>query len=143
MSIVVALISISVLTGIAFAVRRFARISVCPICVGVSGTWAWMLGIRFMGVAVQESVIMRLMWGSGVGIAYDWERRADTGEPVFKLVFVSAGFLTAWAIVTSSWEVALIAGLVTGISPALVRRRGDRRSFGRARLLEEKMKECC
>lgn len=48
MAILIAILSIYLFTGLVYLARKNFSINICPICVGVSATWMWMLlGIIF------------------------------------------------------------------------------------------------
>ena len=51
-----ALFSIWLLAALAWVGRRTLRVSVCPICVGVAGTWLWMLICRHFGLPVPPAL---------------------------------------------------------------------------------------
>ena len=43
MSILIAIVSVYVLTGLTYLIRQKFAVNICPICAGVSLTWIWML----------------------------------------------------------------------------------------------------
>ncbi|MDP2789143.1 MAG: hypothetical protein Q8O46_03800 [bacterium] len=43
MIILIAIVSVYAFTGLTYLVRRKFSVNICPICVGVSITWIWML----------------------------------------------------------------------------------------------------
>jgi hypothetical protein len=143
MTIFIALISIYLLAGLTVVVRRFARVDACPICVGVAATWLWMFILRATGAALDESVILILMGGSVVGVAYWLERKTGVPSMRFKLVFIPAGMLATWALVASLWAVFLAACMVAVASLLTARFSGSPAQEARRVALRERMKECC
>lgn len=150
MPILIAIISILVITGLAIIVRKFTPVKICPICAGVAGTWLWMLAIQFAGgqmsdVSGQMLIISLLMGGSVVGITNALEKRLTAGRSAFtwKLIAMLAGFIAAYGLVTFQWLVAGI-GLTAWIIGALwFFRPSNRPADAVTEKLEEKMKNCC
>ena|SRR3989338_3890342 len=63
--------SILLFTLLAFLVRKYSPVKICPICAGVSLTWIWMLlgmGYGFLPVEQYELITAILMGGSVIGI---------------------------------------------------------------------------
>ena len=116
--ITIALISIFVITGLAWVTRNFLRFPICPICAGVAGTWGWMLVARFIGIsptltAPEVLVILALlMGGSVVGISYQIEKRLPKNRSplLWKILFIPIGFLTVWSTLNAAWWTLGIAG---------------------------------
>ena len=79
-AIATTLASIWLLAGLAWAARRTLRVSVCPICTGVAGTWLWMLAARSLEWNIDSSMLPLLMAGSVVGVAYQVERWLPAGR---------------------------------------------------------------
>jgi len=124
---------------------------ICPICVGVAGTWLWMLGAYFSGASIDPLVIAFLMGGSIVGIAYTLEKRlaTDRSPVAWKTLFVPSGFIALYGLLTRSMVLGLfgivLAGLVLvvfflGKKNKIVEKKTVSEQ---ARELEEKMKNCC
>lgn len=143
MTIVVATVSIYILAGAAVLANRLLRTSVCPVCVGVSGTWIWMLAARAVGAPLEDAIILLLMGGSVVGIAYWLERRTASSSMAFKLLFIPAGMLAAWALVMSPWAVFVAAALPGVVSLLLLRQKKHVPRTANAKALQERMKQCC
>ena len=61
------LASLLALTLLAWFLRGATRLAVCPICIGVSGTWLWMLVARQAHVAVDATLLPMLLGASVVG----------------------------------------------------------------------------
>ena len=145
--VLITAISILVLTGLAWLASRGLRVSVCPICIGVGGTWLWMIGARLAGFAIDATMLAVLIGGSVVGVAYQIEKRLPQGRSqlLCKTLCFPAGFAAAYAIVVEHWGLALTAGVLLALLSALFLlphrfSRTDDESVGK---LEKQMKECC
>jgi len=149
MFIILAFASIVVITGLAWVVRQQLRWAfICPICVGVSATWLWLLGAYYFGYAVDLTLVSLLMGGSVVGIAYTSEKRLTPGKNglLWKALFIPAGFGLVYSLLIEQW-VAMAAALVVIVALLLifflVGRGPIEATSDAAVLLEEKMKQCC
>jgi len=71
MAILITILSIYIFIGLAYLTRKIFSVDICPICVGVSLTWVWMLlGIMFELVSNSFVLpIVILMMFSVLGIA--------------------------------------------------------------------------
>jgi hypothetical protein len=142
-----ALLSVWLLAALAWIARRRLRVSVCPICAGVAGTWAWMLVGRHFGVSVDTAMLPLLMAGSVVGIAYQLERSLPVGRSgaLWKSVAIPLGLATAYALEQSLWGllVPMLAALVA--ASAVFFRPGSQsaRSSETVEELKRQMKQCC
>lgn len=142
-----ALVSIWLLAGLAWLARRTLRLSVCPICVGVAGTWLWMLVGRQFGIGVDTSMLPLLLAGSVVGIAYQLDRYLPAGRSValFKSVAIPLGLAAAYALEQSLWGLlaAMVAALLV-VAAALFRSAGQAAPASDAvEALKKQMKQCC
>lgn len=144
MAIIIAILSIFALAGLAAFAGRVLRIRICPICAGVSGTWLWMLAAHAMDIPQDTGVILLLMGGSGVGIAYQLERRIrPSAQALFKLVFITSWMAAAWALVTTVWPVFIGAvGLDTLIFLS-TRQAAQQKMSVRQKKLQERLEQCC
>ncbi len=151
MLIAITLSSILILTALAFLARKVAVPWLCPLCIGVAGTWLWLLGAHFAGFALDPRILAILLGGSVVGLASQGEKvnshRSETFRLVWKTLFVTIGFATAWFVTAQAWS-GVAAGLVTlGMMTLLpwVGRSApaptDR--SGQVERLKEQMKSCC
>lgn len=141
------LASLLALTLLAWFLRCATRLAVCPICVGVSGTWLWMLVVREAHVAVDATLLPMLLGASVVGGAHWVEARLPpTRSALFwKALALPLGFAAAYALVVQWWAGAAIAGLaVASVAAIFVRTpvgsKGDDAAIAQ---LEERMKKCC
>lgn len=120
--------------------------NVCPICVGVSGTWISMLGARFLGYSVDPTVLGILMGGSVVGIAYQLEKKIanENAKVLWKILFIPAGFVAVYGVVQSSWYVFLGALVFLPLlAYAFLKTPKQKEMSKTVADLEEKMKQCC
>ena len=102
MFIAITTISIFAVAGVAWLVNRILPFKICPICAGVSGTWGWMLGAKFLGYEIDMIVLAMLMGGSVVGIAYRLEKRLPAGRSplLWKTFFISFGFVAVYSAIS-------------------------------------------
>ena len=140
-------LSILAIAGAAWAAKRMLRVPVCPICLGVGGTWLWMLIGRSLGYAVDATMLSILLGGSVVGIAYQLERRLPQGRSplLWKILFIPAGFVAAYALAAPQWalfaaaSVALV--LLTAVFLLPPGALGEKNET--VEELKRKMRECC
>ena len=139
--------SILAITGLAWAARKALRVPICPICLGIAGTWFWMIIVRALGHAVDATMLALLLGGSVVGIAYQVEKHLPHGRSplLWKTFFVPAGFVAAYALAMPQWaafavtSVALV--VVTAVYlffPATSAKRS-----ATVEDLKKRMQECC
>ncbi len=163
MAIIVALVSIFALTGFAYLARRFTPLKVCPICAGVSLTWAWMLTATLTGqlpITNYQLPIAILMGGSVAGIAYQLEKKlpAEKSPLLWKTLFIPVGFTAVWGVLTQTWRLAVLGILAAALLAFLFTRHrqsyeirsrknsyeiGSRKDSSRVEELEKKMEDCC
>lgn len=146
-TILAVLASIWAIAGLAWVARGRLSFPVCPICVGVGGTWLWMASARHFGLAIDASMLAVLVGGSVVGIAYQLERRLPEGRSplAWKALFMPAGFVAAYGLAAAHW-ILFTAGAIGLALVALVFLRGPRAPESRSAAvekLEEQMKRCC
>ncbi|OGL64814.1 hypothetical protein A3B21_03780 [Candidatus Uhrbacteria bacterium RIFCSPLOWO2_01_FULL_47_24] len=109
---IIAVISIIVITGIAWGISQLLPYKICPVCAGVSGTWL-VLGALMLAGRLPEATyllpIAILMGGSVVGIGYQGEKsyRWPAQNPViWKLIVMSIGFPLVYNVVLRlNWSV--------------------------------------
>src|SRR3989344_5708336 len=154
MFITVATTSILAITGLVWLFNIVLPFKICPICAGVSGTWLWMLAVKFLGYEIDMIVPAMLMGGSVVGIAYQIEKRLPPGRSpiLWKTLFIPAGFVTVYGAVSSWWAVfvvsaALLIILALRFTKGLRRPKGSKTAHSeqnqKVEELEKKMKDCC
>ncbi len=146
-TILATLASIWAITGLAWAVRGRLPFPVCPICIGVGGTWLWMAAARQLGLAVDATMLAVLLGGSVIGIAYQVEKRLPQGRSplAWKTLFMPTGFVAAYGLAAPHW-ILLGAGTVGLALLALVFLRAPsapEKGSAAVEKLEEQMKRCC
>lgn len=136
-----------VLALLAWLAGKVSRLPVCPVCVGVAGTWLWMLGARLGGFAVDSTMLAILLGASAVGIAQWIENRMPLGRSplLWKALALPAGFAAAYGLAAELWFVAAAATAALALLVALFLRprraaAGDPAVIAQ---LEERMKKCC
>lgn len=147
MLIVTAIVSILLLASLAWLAGRKMRSRVCPVCVGVAGSWLWMIGARFLGFAIDPVLLAVLCGASALGVAGALERRLPAGRsPVlWKLLLLLPGLVAAYGVAAGEWVLAgsSLAMLALGAAVCLrapLLAAGDETAV---RKLEEQMKRCC
>lgn len=107
MTLTAAIISIFGITGSVWFMNRFLKMKICPICVGVSGTWLWLIAAKFLGYEIDIIVPAILMGGSVVGIAYQVEKRlifaGVSASKLFlwKIGFIPTGFVAVYGFISA------------------------------------------
>ena len=140
-------LSIVAIASLAWAAKKMLRVTMCPICVGVGGTWLWMIVGRSLGYAVDTAMLSILLGGSVVGIAYQVERHLPPGRSplLWKILFIPAGFVAAYALAMPQWTLFAVVsvGLVLlAVSFVLPSGSAEQESKTVAEL-KEKMRKCC
>ncbi len=109
--ILITALSILALTGLAWLAGRNLPFSICPICVGIAGTWLWMLTARYTGFDFDISVLAILVGGSVVGIGDQLEKHLPQGRSplLWKTLFFPVGFAAAYGLVMPHWNLLAIA----------------------------------
>ncbi len=154
-AVIVAVVLILLITGLAWLLNKALPFKVCPICVGVSGTWflatAGILS-GFLSPITYQLIIAVLMGGTVVGTAYQGEKVFDwAAENIFKfrVPVIIIGFILAFlALANLSWFTlvleALVLAIVTYLYFVAPYGRGKSRSDSiQVKKLEEEMKNCC
>ena len=140
-------VSILLIAALAALARTWFRLSICPICLGVGGTWVLMLGARYFGVAFDTSMLPVLLGGSAVGVAYQLERYLpeERSALLWKSLFIPLALSAAYGIAQAQWMVlltALAAILILGLIFLIPRQvRGS--DSAAVEKLQEQMKKCC
>ncbi|MDO8633185.1 MAG: hypothetical protein Q7K38_01415 [Candidatus Wildermuthbacteria bacterium] len=146
MNLPIVIFSILAITGFVWLLNRITPYKVCPICAGVSGTWLFMLGARFLGYSIDPTILAMLLGASVVGIAYALEKKLpqNRSKLLWKVLFIPAGFAAAYALVQTQWF--LFAGMLALLllfSYAFLRAAKQKEISKNVENLEEKMKQCC
>jgi len=152
MAIIIVLASIYLITLLAWPLRRFTPIKVCPICAGVSGTWLWLLIGGLTGrlpITGYQLPIAILIGGSVVGIAYQLEKRLpkDRSPLLWKVLFIPTGFAAAYFLINFWWAefftVLVIMILIAIIFLNLFSARHREGENKKIKELEKEMEDCC
>ena len=140
-------VSIFAIAGLAWAAKKLLRVPVCPICLGVGGTWLWMVIARSLGYAVDATMLSILLGGSVAGIAYQVEKRLPQGRSplLWKTLFIPAGFVAAYGLVASQWILFAVTcvGLVLLTAFFLVSPAASGEPSETVEELKKKMQQCC
>ena len=148
-SILAIIASILAIAGLAWGARRLLGAPLCPICLGVGGTWMWLLAAREFGYAVDTAMLAVLLGGSVAGIAYQLEKRLPPGRSalLWKTLFIPVGFVAAWGLATQAWPWFLAASLALLplaafflLAPAAPRPETE---SAKVEELTRKMRDCC
>ena len=149
MTIALTVASILGITALAHFAKRILPFKVCPICAGVFLTWVWLLGAYFLGYQINLMIPALLMGGSVVGIAYQLEKKARNLSAerllLWKVLFIPAGFVTAYSLLAQLWTVLLFAiAFLFLVSFLFLSESGKTAPRGEsAGDIEKKMKDCC
>ena len=145
--IVATIFSILAIAGIGWAAMKTLRIPLCPICLGVGGTWLWMVIARSLGYPVDTTMLSILLGGSVAGIAYQIEKRLPPGRSplAWKTVFIPSGFMAAYAIAAPQWTLfaLTVAVLVLLTAFFLLPQGASEEASETVEELKKKMQNCC
>lgn len=145
--IVAALLSMAVITALAWAAKRLLRVPLCPICTGVAGTWMWMLAARYFGVPLDVAMLPVLLGGSAVGVAYQLEKRLPPGRSalLWKSLFIPLSLVAAYGIALPNWTAlaAALAALLLLTGIFFMPPRLQAQDSAAVEKLQEQMKKCC
>lgn len=145
--LIAAFVSILAIAGVAWVAKKMLRVPLCPICLGVGGTWLWMIVVRSLGHAVDVTMLSILLGGSVAGIAYQLEKRLPQGRSplLWKTLFIPAGFVAAYALAELRWTLfaATGIGLVLFTAFFLVSPGASKGQSETVEELKKKMQQCC
>lgn len=147
--IFIAVASILVISIVVRLANRALPFTVCPLCAGVFLTWVWLVAAYLLGYQVALIVPALLMGGSIVGSMYQLEKkfcRASAGTLLlWKLSFVSTGFIAAYALLERQWAtLPLSVALLVAVSLVpLLSNRTTRSHDEEPSAVEKKMEDCC
>lgn len=145
--LLLALASIVVIAALAWAARRWLGAPLCPVCVGVGGTWLWLLVARELGFGADTTVLALLLGGSVAGLAGQLEKRLPAGRSplAWKALFIPPGFVVAHALASQRWLLAAAMALALAAVSAwfLFPRVAAARDSEQVEALTRKMENCC
>ena len=140
-------VSILGLAGFVWLANKIWPFQICPICAGVAGTWLWLLAANFLGYEIDLIIPALLMGGSVVGIAYQIEKRLPPSRSplLLKTLFIPAGFIAAYAVLTWHWPALLFSLLFLLLISFIFLYPQKNRNVRKEAVeeLEDKMKNCC
>jgi len=146
-AILTATFLILAISGVAWAAKKPLRVPICPICLGVGGTWLWMLIGRSLGYSVDATILSILLGGSVAGLAYQLEKRLppERSALLWKTLFIPAGFVAAYALVEPHWILFAVTGAALVLLTAffLVPPAASAEQSKTVEELKKKMRECC
>jgi hypothetical protein len=148
MSLLVAIASMFILGLLAWLAGKLSsRVPICPVCVGVAGTWLWMITARLGGYAVDTTLLGILMGASVVGFAQAIETRLPHGRSplLWKVLALPVGVVAAAGLAGEHWGLAGAGVAALALLTAVVLRRRNAGTSDPAAVLqlEERMKKCC
>lgn len=151
MWVIIAIVSVFILTGAVRLVGKMLEWRICAICAGVSLTWLWLLAARWLGYSIDPIVPAVLMGGSVVGAAYQLENKLPPRRSplLWKTLFIPAGFMAVLYLLSGQWVglvlaiLALVVATVSFFYPDDNRGPGEDRSNKEVSELERKMDQCC
>lgn len=144
MTLAITIVSIVVITGIVWSLRRALPRGACPICIGVTLTWSWMLALFLLGGDVDTKLIALLMGGSVVGAMDSLATRVPRYRLLFKTGWTIAGFAAVYSLIQLWWGLFVLSIAALGIVALVFLRIGDLAtdSVNKNRL-EKELEECC
>ncbi|MDP3982204.1 MAG: hypothetical protein Q8P70_01485 [bacterium] len=112
--ILIALISISLLFFFFLGIKERLKLSICPLCLAVSGTWAVLL-VLYLGWSMGNPILLGVLMGQSVlGLVSLAEKKAPHSIALFRLPLLLT--LTFLAVALILGEFHLSAGIfVLGI----------------------------
>lgn len=146
-AVVVTTFSILAIAALAGAARRALGIRLCPICLGVGGTWLWMLVARAFGLAIEPTMLPILLGGSAAGTAYLLEKHLPPGRSglLWKTLFIPIGFIAAYGLAVPDWTALAGAAVALLVLAGVFLRTPASRGEDSAAVaeLKQRMKDCC
>jgi len=146
-TILTTMLSILVIAGLAWIAKKMLRVPICPICLGVGGTWLWMIVGRSLGYAVDTALLSILLGGSVVGIAYQIEQRLPPGRSplLWKMLFIPVGFVAAYALARAEWILFAVVSIGLALLTVLfvMPSSSAKQESKTVEELKEKMRKCC
>jgi len=149
LSIEIIVLSIWLITLVAWFIKKANLFSVCPICAGVSSTWLILLVISYFDwIVFDQSLIFLLIGGSVVGIAYQFAKYLPnaTKDLFWKIFFIPIGFWTAFYLVEFEFIKVFIGVTVLLIGSGFFWSQNGKYHKDKSEKVEElakQMKNCC
>ncbi|MBI4294303.1 MAG: hypothetical protein HY661_22720 [Betaproteobacteria bacterium] len=140
-------LSILAIAALAWAANSVLRVRMCPICLGVGGTWLWVVVARSLGFAVDASMLPILLGGSVAGLAYQLEKHLPRGRSslLWKTLFIPMGFIAAYGLALPDWIVFWAATVALLLLTAIffLLPQVQTKDSTAIEKLEQQMKKCC
>ena len=147
---IIAIISILIITLLIWSLKKVLPFNVCPICAGVFLTWLWMLVGMFLGLLSTENyqlITAVLMGGTVVGLMSKLEQFIKPKFVlIWKALFVALGFVAVYSLISVDWIIFLV-GVILAVAFTFAFKipkvRQENQESEKRKELEEKMKNCC
>ena len=144
---IIAILSILIITLVVWLVNKKLPIQVCPVCAGVFLTWLWM----FIGMSLGKLLIANyqlpvsvLMGGTVVGLMSKLEQFINPKFVlIWKVVFVVSGFTAVYSLITNQWGIFAIGVIVDIVVTLIFKTYGAEKENLNLKELKEKIKNCC
>ena len=144
---IIAILSILIITLAVWLVNKKLPIQVCPVCAGVFLTWLWMFIGMFLGklsIANYQLPISVLMGGTVVGLMSKLEQFINPKFVlIWKVVFVVSGFTAVYSLITNQWGIFAIGVIVDIVVTLIFKTYGAEKENLNLKELKEKIKNCC
>lgn len=147
---IIASISIVVITFMFWLLNKQWSFKLCPVCAGVSLTWLWLLVGMWRGqllAADYQLPIASLAGGTVVGLMSKLEPLIKV-KPVliWKTLFIISGFGAVYSLLMANW-LMFSMGAVLASAGTLVFKRStaepENKESEQTKALKEQLKRCC
>mgnify|MGYP001558456818 CR=1 FL=1 len=66
---ITAILSITIITLLMYLINKYSKLKICPICAGVTLTWAWLLAGMWFGLLSVDKyeLITAILMGASIG----------------------------------------------------------------------------
>lgn len=147
---IIAILSILVLTGFVYVLNKKLLTQICPICAGVTLTWLWMFFGMFFGKlsAIDYQVPTAILaGGTVVGLMSKLEEFIKVKFVlVWKTIFVASGFMAVYSLVAREWSI-LALGIIINVAITFIFKTYENETKNsdpkKLEELKKKMKGCC
>lgn len=103
MTVLVVFAAVVLIFAVILVAKRFAKQSVCALCLSVSLTWIGLLILHRVGM-FQDTVLLALLMGQSVtGIFYMLKERLPQALRIFTLPFFLSLTAVAYVLITSDY----------------------------------------
>jgi len=146
---IIAIISILIITSIVWLIKSKLKFKICPICVGVALTWLWMFIGMLSGklsIITYQLPTALLMGGTVVGSMFKLEQFIKPKFLLFwKMVYVIFGFLAMYNLLIGNWVVFVIGIIIIVVITFVFKIYGKekKQNSEKSKQLEKMMENCC